>query len=208
MSASTGRLMSTLPCCGLCHPPLHGKPVRDRAGSEHCGHRLPGASGLRVWSVGLDFLLISLFRVVLESNRSKRKLLGRYMVWLGWGNKRPSVLITLLLGPKHDHLHISELHLWLSQLHSTSEPNLLQLCWKTGAQWWLVSTQRHPLLRKKIPIDLNHTSSFSLKPYSTVLIAPLSIAHMFLWDEETVCSSGLFFPWQNQARLRLSPCLS
>lgn len=102
------------------------------------------------WGFGLDFLLFSSFRIALESSRSKWKLLGGCMVWLGWGSKCPSVLVSLLLGPKCGHLHVAELHLWLSQCNLSSEPNLLQLCWNPGAQWWLVSTQQQfPFLRKK-----------------------------------------------------------
>lgn len=56
--------------------------------------------------------------------------------------------------------------------------------------------------------ESHHLSFFILKPYSTVLIALLSVAHIFFRDKETVCSSGLFVAWQNQARLRLSPDLS
>lgn len=91
------------------------------------------------WGFGLDFLLFSSFRIALESNRSEWKLLGGCIVWLGSGRKCPSVLVTLLLGPKHGHLHVSKLQLWPSQFNSSSEPNLLQLCWNPGAQWWLES---------------------------------------------------------------------
>lgn len=83
------------------------------------------------------------------------------MVWLGQSSKCLPVLVTLLLGPKCGHLHVSELHLWLSHFNSSSELNLLQLCWDLCTQSWSPSTQQQfPFLRKK---NMNQPESLHFK---------------------------------------------
>lgn len=148
--------MSTLLCYGLSHPPLHGRPW-DGAGLGHCGHCFPGASGLGILS--FFFYLFNIFRIALQ-----------YQVWMkavGWlhgvaqwgGSKHPPALVPCFWASiytflSHTSCSANLIHL-LNQIFSSFTEILVLSdgqCPPNGSS---------PCWGKKIPINLNHSTSVS-----------------------------------------------